>query len=56
MFGVPFVLLIVGASFAMTTFTQTKYDLQASRQATVSYFQLSFSAAGLTIAPDVSRG
>ena len=36
LFGIPFVLLIVGASFAMTTFTQTKYDLQASRQASVS--------------------
>ena len=28
LFGVPFVLIIVGASFALTTFTQTRYDLE----------------------------
>ncbi|KAL6301642.1 cytochrome c oxidase assembly protein COX16-domain-containing protein [Sparassis latifolia] len=27
LFGVPFVLIIVGASFAMQSFTQTRYDL-----------------------------
>ncbi|RDB23061.1 Cytochrome c oxidase assembly protein COX16, mitochondrial [Hypsizygus marmoreus] len=27
LFGVPFVLLIVGASYGLTTFTQTRYDL-----------------------------
>lgn len=38
LFGVPFVLLIVGASFAMTTFTQTRYDLQNQRHSSVSSF------------------
>ncbi|PFH46068.1 hypothetical protein AMATHDRAFT_115381, partial [Amanita thiersii Skay4041] len=27
LFGVPFLVLMVGASFALTTFTQTRYDL-----------------------------
>ncbi|KAF9042597.1 hypothetical protein BDZ89DRAFT_934609, partial [Hymenopellis radicata] len=27
-FGIPFCLLMVGASFALTPFTQTRYDLQ----------------------------
>lgn len=31
LFGVPFILLMVGASFAMTSFTQTRYDLQSQR-------------------------
>ncbi|KAL5511391.1 COX16 [Sanghuangporus vaninii] len=36
LFGVPFVLLIVGASFAMTPFTQTRYDLQNQKHSSVS--------------------
>ncbi|KAH7908521.1 cytochrome c oxidase assembly protein COX16-domain-containing protein [Hygrophoropsis aurantiaca] len=28
LFGVPFVLIIVGASFGLQSFTQTRYDLQ----------------------------
>ncbi|KAI5122197.1 hypothetical protein M0805_002686 [Coniferiporia weirii] len=36
LFGVPFVLIVVGASFAMTTFTQTRYDLQNQRHTSVS--------------------
>ncbi|KAF7440334.1 Cytochrome oxidase assembly [Pleurotus ostreatus] len=31
LFGVPFVLLMVGASFMLTPFTQTRYDLQDQR-------------------------
>ncbi|KAH9928464.1 cytochrome c oxidase assembly protein COX16-domain-containing protein [Epithele typhae] len=31
LFGVPFVLIVVGASFAMQNFTQTKYDLQSQK-------------------------
>ncbi|KAE9410572.1 hypothetical protein BT96DRAFT_382523 [Gymnopus androsaceus JB14] len=27
LFGVPFILLMVAASYALTTFTQTRYDL-----------------------------
>ncbi|KZT69878.1 hypothetical protein DAEQUDRAFT_709686 [Daedalea quercina L-15889] len=27
LFGIPFVIIIVGASFAMQSFTQTRYDL-----------------------------
>ncbi|KAF8967290.1 cytochrome c oxidase assembly protein COX16-domain-containing protein [Flammula alnicola] len=27
LFGVPFVLIIVAASFGLTTFTQTRYDM-----------------------------
>lgn len=27
LFGVPFVLLMVAASYGLTTFTQTRYDL-----------------------------
>jgi hypothetical protein len=38
-FGIPFILLIVGASFGLQSFTQTRYDLRdqhvtAVRQAT----------------------
>ncbi|KAH8117127.1 cytochrome c oxidase assembly protein COX16-domain-containing protein [Phellopilus nigrolimitatus] len=36
LFGMPFVLLIVGASFALTPFTQTRYDLQNQRTSSVS--------------------
>lgn len=28
LFGVPFILIIVGASFGLSNFTQTRYDLQ----------------------------
>ncbi|KAH8114007.1 cytochrome c oxidase assembly protein COX16-domain-containing protein [Phellopilus nigrolimitatus] len=35
LFGMPFVL-IVGASFAMTPFTRTRYDLQNQRNSSVS--------------------
>ncbi|TBU35400.1 cytochrome c oxidase assembly protein COX16-domain-containing protein [Dichomitus squalens] len=31
LFGVPFVLLIVGASFGMQQFTQTRYDLHSQK-------------------------
>ncbi|KAA1469169.1 hypothetical protein DENSPDRAFT_834736 [Dentipellis sp. KUC8613] len=31
LFGVPFLLIIVGASFGLQSFTQTRYDLQAQR-------------------------
>lgn len=37
LFGVPFVLLIVGASFGLETFTQTRYDLQSQRSAVVRF-------------------
>ncbi|THH06277.1 hypothetical protein EW145_g4202 [Phellinidium pouzarii] len=36
LFGIPFVLIVVGASFAMTPFTQTRYDLQNQRHSSVS--------------------
>lgn len=40
LFGVPFVLLMVGASFGLTTFTQTRYDLhdQKVQQVRLSSF------------------
>ncbi|KAG2135213.1 cytochrome c oxidase assembly protein COX16-domain-containing protein [Suillus bovinus] len=28
LFGIPFLLIVVGASFGLQTFTQTRYDLQ----------------------------
>ncbi|KAJ7284950.1 cytochrome c oxidase assembly protein COX16-domain-containing protein [Mycena rebaudengoi] len=31
LFGVPFVLLMVGASYGLTAFTQTKYELRDQR-------------------------
>jgi len=31
LFGVPFILLMVAASYGMTTFTQTRYDLHDQR-------------------------
>lgn len=30
-FGIPFVLIVVGASFLLTPFTQTRYDLHDER-------------------------
>ncbi|KAI0782248.1 cytochrome c oxidase assembly protein COX16-domain-containing protein, partial [Abortiporus biennis] len=27
-FGIPFLLIVVGASYGLSTFTQTRYDLQ----------------------------
>ena len=37
LFGVPFVLLIVGASFGMQQFTQTRYDLQSQKVSAVRF-------------------
>ncbi|KAG8998554.1 Cytochrome oxidase assembly [Tulasnella sp. JGI-2019a] len=36
LFGLPFIGLIVGASFAMTPFTQTRYDLQKQKTQQIS--------------------
>ncbi|KAH9996127.1 cytochrome c oxidase assembly protein COX16-domain-containing protein, partial [Russula compacta] len=36
LFGVPFLLVMVGASFGLQTFTQTRYDLQSQRVTQVS--------------------
>ncbi len=36
LFGVPFLIIIVGASFGMTAFTQTRYDLQNQRASQAS--------------------
>jgi len=38
LFGVPFVLLMVAASFGLTTFTQTRYDLQDQKVKNVREF------------------
>jgi cytochrome c oxidase assembly protein subunit 16 len=35
LFGIPFVLMMVGASFALANFTQTKYDYQDKKVTTV---------------------
>ncbi|KAJ1307322.1 hypothetical protein OPQ81_001428 [Rhizoctonia solani] len=35
-FGVPFVLLMVGGSFALSTFTQTRYDLHEKKVSQMS--------------------
>ena len=37
-FGVPFVLLMVAASFGLTTFTQTRYDLHDQKIKNVRQF------------------
>ncbi|KAH9900795.1 cytochrome c oxidase assembly protein COX16-domain-containing protein [Cubamyces lactineus] len=36
LFGVPFVLIIVGASFGLQQFTQTRYDLHAQKVTALS--------------------
>ncbi|KAH9484509.1 Cytochrome c oxidase assembly protein COX16, mitochondrial [Psilocybe cubensis] len=36
LFGVPFVLIMVAASFGLTTFTQTRYDLHDKKVKNVS--------------------
>lgn len=36
LFGVPFVLLMVAASYGLTTFTQTRYDLHDEKVKHVS--------------------
>ncbi|KXN74112.1 hypothetical protein CONCODRAFT_32552, partial [Conidiobolus coronatus NRRL 28638] len=38
-FGLPFISIIVGASFFMTRFTQTRYDYQKTRTQIVSQEQ-----------------
>ena len=38
LFGVPFVLLIVGASYGMQQFTQTRYDLHSQKVTAVCTF------------------
>lgn len=41
LFGVPFVLLIVGASFGMQQFTQTRYELHDQKVSAVSSMTVS---------------
>ncbi|KAI0929287.1 hypothetical protein AcW1_006269 [Taiwanofungus camphoratus] len=36
LFGVPFVVIIVGASFGLQSFTQTRYDLQDQKVSQVN--------------------
>ncbi|KAF9053169.1 cytochrome c oxidase assembly protein COX16-domain-containing protein [Panaeolus papilionaceus] len=36
LFGIPFLVLIVGASFGLSTFTQTRYDLHDKKVKIVS--------------------
>ncbi|KAI0026696.1 cytochrome c oxidase assembly protein COX16-domain-containing protein, partial [Vararia minispora EC-137] len=36
LFGVPFLILMVGASFALVPFTQTRYDLQEQQTSQVT--------------------
>ncbi|KAI0263453.1 cytochrome c oxidase assembly protein COX16-domain-containing protein, partial [Gloeopeniophorella convolvens] len=36
LFGVPFLLVMVGASFALQSFTQTRYDLHSQKVSQVS--------------------
>lgn len=36
LFGIPFVVIIVGASFAMQSFTQTRYDLHDQKVSQLS--------------------
>ncbi|KIY72951.1 hypothetical protein CYLTODRAFT_417463 [Cylindrobasidium torrendii FP15055 ss-10] len=38
-FGIPFVLLMVGASYAVTPFTQARYEVHDQRQKTLSQEQ-----------------
>jgi len=37
MFGLPFISLMVASSFALQTFTQTRYDYHASKVQTMSW-------------------
>lgn len=37
MFGLPFLSIMVAASFALENFTRTRYDYQASRVQTMSW-------------------
>ncbi|KAI0717634.1 cytochrome c oxidase assembly protein COX16-domain-containing protein [Fomitopsis betulina] len=46
LFGVPFVIIIVGASYAMQTFTQTRYDLHDKKVTQVNKEQELGLAAG----------
>ena len=36
-FGIPFLLLMVGASYGLTLFTQTRYDLHDKRVKNVRF-------------------
>lgn len=41
-FGIPFVLLMVAASFGLTTFTQTRYDMHDQKVKNVSHLHLCY--------------
>lgn len=41
-FGIPFILIIIGASYGLASFTQTRYDLQDKKVKMVRLFVLSF--------------
>jgi hypothetical protein len=49
LFGVPFVLLMVAASFGLTTFTQTRYDLQDQKVKNVREFFFITRATRFTV-------
>lgn len=38
LFGIPFLVIIVGASFGLESFTQTRYDLQDQKVQKVSLY------------------
>ena len=44
LFGVPFVLIIVGASFGLQQFTQTRYELQDQKVQNVCPLRLLYAA------------
>ena len=40
LFGIPFLLVMVGASFGLQSFTQTRYDLHSQKITQVRLFHL----------------
>lgn len=52
LFGVPFCLIIVGASFGLQTFTQTRYDLQDQK---VKQVQAMIHSVIFLIVPEISN-
>ncbi len=56
-FGLPFLLIIVGASFGLSTFTQVRYDVADGKKKQVSWMRVRvLGSAGADMRADDRRG
>ncbi|EIN07033.1 hypothetical protein PUNSTDRAFT_71377 [Punctularia strigosozonata HHB-11173 SS5] len=55
LFGVPFIVMMVAASFGLAQFTQTRYDLQDQKVTQASYLLLAHRSSSFTHISQVTK-